>query len=268
MKTNFAEIDDAVTTVCERELATPTVAPVKATAVLAGFHLPDTAGEEALVEEAVRRQQAAIRLFQRDRHAAKQVCIERGIEPLAVIPAATWAYISEATGLFRLSPGADGTIGFSPSAFSGIKDERGMSGEAQVDWLAANRPAEFLHRLFPDGTSLPATVNYSATLVMPVPPPEVAEVLLKAKGLDLKVATVAEAIAFKETPSELYRRVRSAEEARARWLRDDPIVYFEVGTATAIIAQFGDFPIEQEVVARVLAAENLLRIFPADQVAI
>jgi hypothetical protein len=103
---------------------------------------------------------------------------------------------------------------------------------------------------------------------MPVPPPDVADRLLKAKGLDLKVATVAEAISFKETPSELYRRAPAISEVVERWLRDDPIIYFEQGTAAAIIGQFGDFPIEHDIVARVLADENLLRVFPATQVAI
>ena len=275
MKTTFAEIDAAVTAVCERELATPTATRETATAVVAGFHLRDRAAEEAALESTIRRQQAAIQLFQADRAAAKSVCAERGIEPLAIVPTATWNCICEATGLFRLSPDEDGVVGFSSTAFAGIKDARGMTGAQQVEWLAENRRDEYLRRLFPRGVSFslaPGATSwrspYRATLVMPVPPPDVADRLLKAKGLDLKVATVADAVAFKETPSELYRRAPAISEAIERWLRDDPIIYFEQGTAAAILAQFGDFPIEQDVVARVLAAENLLRVFPATQVAV
>lgn len=121
MITSFAEIDAAVTAVCERELANPTVpAKENRTTVVAGFHLRDEAAQEAALESTIKRQQAAIQRFQADRAAAKAVCAERRIEPLAIIPTATWNCLCEATGLFRLFPDETGTIGFDRNAFAGI----------------------------------------------------------------------------------------------------------------------------------------------------
>jgi hypothetical protein len=267
MRNNFAGIDRAVTAVLERDFPAAAVretAKTVSTRVVAGFHIPDPSLEDEIVERAAQAQSAAVDAFRADRAAAAKTCADRGVEPLAIIPTATWAHVCEATGLFRLSPGRDGAVGFSRAAFAGIKDEKGMTGAEQVEWLAANDWPTFLRRLFPAGVSVEG--GHAATLVMPTPPADVAAVLLKAKDLDLKVATVAEAVGFKETPSQMYERVRSQEEAIARMLRDDPIIYFEHGTATAILAQFGEFPIELEVVERVLSAEALMGYFPGQVV--
>lgn len=120
--------------------------------------------------------------------------------------------------------------------------------------------AKLLHDFFPNGVS-PAKSKVSATLVLPAPPQGVAAILLKAKDLDLKVAAVGEAIAFAETPAQIMqdehvRRVEIREKQRAE--RHDPIVYHEHESAIAIIAQFGDFPVEREVVDRVVSSEHLL----------
>ena len=258
MKTNFAEIDAADLEVLDRPAPPPM--DVAAIRVVAGFHLKDAESEEKLVAEAQEAHQAAVEAFRADRAEASALCAARGIKPLAVVPAVTWGHVCEAAGLFRLHPEADGTVRFDFRAFAGIRDARGMSAAEQIEWLAANRRPDFLRRMFPGGVS--PEEGLGATLVMPIPPADVADVLLKARGLDLKVATVAEAISFKETPSQLYWRVRSYEEAVARALRDDPIIYFEQGTAVCVLAQFGDFPIELALVARVLEAEVLMGMFP------
>ena len=258
MKTTFAEIDATVLDVLDRPVPKPV--DIAATRVVAGFHLKDAEAEDKLVAEAQKAHQAAVESFRADRTAALAICTDRGIKPLAVVPALTWGHVCEAAGLFRLHPEADGTVRFNPLAFSDIRDARGMSAAEQVEWLATNRRIDFLRRMFPGNVAPEAGLG--ATLVMPTPPADVADVLLKADGLDLKVATVAEAIAFKETPSQLYHRARSFEEAVARALRDDPIVYFEQGTAAVILAQFGDFPLELELVSRVLEAEVMMGMFP------
>jgi hypothetical protein len=313
MQTDFAYIDDAVSSACERELKSPTVPrdglKVKATKVIAGFHIYDAKEEDRLLAERVEHRRGAVERFQADRDVAAAECTKRGIVPLAIVPVDAWARICTATTLYRLSPGEGGRVGFAADAFSGIKVERRMTGEQQVEWLAKNNWPAFVLRLFPKlvsveqhdaqnlwggvgganfgggggggGSGLALVVlqqqammmqqlaaqsfpnSYQATLVMPTPPADIAEILLKANDIpELKVAAVADAIAFKETPTQLFRNVRSAEEAVARMLREDPIVYFERGTAAAIIAQFGDFPVERQVVDRIITAENLLRFFP------
>ena len=219
-------------------------------------------------------------------------CATRGIVPLAVVPVDSWRNLCVASELFRLSPTAEGRVGFHTGAFWGFNGDRKTTGEAQTEWFAKNHWVPFLKLLFPNYESVqhgqsaqpPQQVGfntlqqqpqaaiamtqpqghsvYEATLVMPVPPAAIAQILMKAVDIpNLKVAAVAGAIAFKETPSELYSHVRSAEEAIARALREDPIVYFERGSAAAIICQFGDFPIEIETVRRVVSAENLMRFF-------
>jgi hypothetical protein len=262
MDNPFAYINDAVTDVLEHP------APVQAKfdgvpiRVVGGFHLADPSLEDEAIKAPMADYNVGVAAFRADRTAALRECSERGIKPLAVIPVATWRHICEATGLFRLHPSQDGVVHFARNAFAGIKDDRRMSGADQIEWLAQNDWTAFLRRLFPNGESVSPSFGYPATLVMSIPPADVAETLLKAKDLDLWVATVAEAVSFKETPSELYRHVRSMEEAVAKMLRDDPIIYFERGCAVAVLAQFGDFPIELQVVNRILSAEQLMHFFP------
>lgn len=271
MRTDFAYIDGAVMEACRAHAAAPAIdrdetLKIRATRVVAGFHLHDPALEEEIVAEAVVQQQGAVAAFEADRAEAIKTCSDRGFEPLAVVPAAVWRNLCEATGLFRLHPTKEGVVPYNRRAFSNVKDERGMTGAAQVEWMAENRRDEFLRQLFPGGVSAPHDEGYifSVQLVMPIPPADVADTLLKARDLDLKVATVAEAIAFKETPAEIYDRMAVVREARAKALRDDPIIYFEQGCAVAIVAQFGDFPVEKEVVDRIVEGQSLMRLFPGN----
>ena len=101
-----------------------------------------------------------------------------------------------------------------------------------------------------------------ATVVLPEPPPDVATTLLKAKGMTLWVAAEAGAFSFVETPEQILLRenARVAEEQRVyrERLMKDPIIYTKEGRAVAIIAQFGDLAIEQEVVNRVMNSQYLL----------
>lgn len=91
---------------------------------------------------------------------------------------------------------------------------------------------------------------------LPDPPPEVQQILVKANlaNLHLKVAAVREGITLREDPYDVFMKAekkRLLEEARLRALAD-PIVYMVEGSAVAIIAQYGDFPIEQELVTEVV----------------
>lgn len=115
---------------------------------------------------------------------------------------------------------------------------------------------------------LPNGVNeggFRVHVVLPKPPAEVARELLKVKSLNLKVAAVAEAIAFSEAPGDILRREHDRKSPGYRgyasyeeWLEKCPIIYYEHESAVAIIAQFGDFPIEQRVVDEVVNSEYLV----------
>lgn len=103
-------------------------------------------------------------------------------------------------------------------------------------------------------------------LMLPPAPKEVSDVLARTYGLSLMVATMGEAIGFSESPGKIVGdkvldvAKSSREEISRRWARAfaDPIIYFEQGSAVAVIAQFGDFPIEQQLVDRVMNSEHLV----------
>ncbi len=128
--------------------------------------------------------------------------------------------------------------------------------------------AELLKKYFPNGSS-PAYSEVRTKLSLPPAPQNVTEVLLKAQGLTLRTAAVGEAVGIEEMPSQIFaryldRRELAAAERRQRDWEDflqslfDPIIYVERGNAVAIIAQFGDFPVEKQAVDTALFSEHLL----------
>lgn len=299
MKTSFAEIDDLVSDVCEREIRSPSVErgddlKLKATRVIAGFHLYDKAEEDRLYEAALKSRVAGVGRFQKARDDAMTLCAANGVTPLAIVPSAAWVDICNATKLFRFAPDSAGRVGLSTAEIDKLVDvkdtrtRRTITAGDQLEYLARTDWPSYLLMLFPTRESLPvgkapdgwvyqtlltqlmsgasvAMLPPTATLVLPMPPADIAQTLLKMDSrVPLKVAAVADAVAFKETPSEIMRNVVAAREAIERQLREDPIVYYDGGIATAIIAQFGDFPIEKEVVQRVLSAQTALRFFPGN----
>lgn len=130
-------------------------------------------------------------------------------------------------------------------------------------WLYRFKPhAMKLRDYFPGGVS-PKYSDTKATLVLPIPPKEVADKLLKVRSLNLRVAAVGEAIGFMETPAQIMRdehthQIKLREELWAARLRPDPFIYHVHESAVAIIAQFGDFPIEKRVVDEIVHSEHLL----------
>ena len=136
-------------------------------------------------------------------------------------------------------------------------------------WRFGLQPWEArLQALFPNGRSTSSDTEDNSVairLILPRPPADIAAILLKARDLDLKVAAVSEAIMFAESPEHAFLRVHEglAETDREELRRYEemmrcPIIYIERGSAVAIIAQFGDFPIEQKVVDEVVSSEFLI----------
>lgn len=119
---------------------------------------------------------------------------------------------------------------------------------------------EQLQSFFPDGKSTER--GRMVGIILPDPPPEVAATLLKLKDRQLNVSVVPDAFAFDATPEQLIWQERhervAAERERLRALREDPIIDVEFGSAVAIVAQFGDFPIEQQTLERVVNSEHLV----------
>jgi len=273
VRTDFAYIDDAVSDLCTRELESPTISheAVKAAATrkIAGFHIHDPAEEKRQVNAAVERRKGAITDFQMQRDQMAAGLTAMGIVPLAVLPTQLWRSLSNAAGLYRFVPDAHGLVGIPPDGLARLGTDNLVG---QLEWLAKNDWHRYLATLFPHHASAEVSrtlfsashaVTF-ATLVLPDPPADVVATLVKAADakVPMKVAAVADAVSFKESPSQIAGNYIAEQEAIARRLRDDPIIYTELPHATAILAQFGDFPIERELVDRVVSAEAAMRFFP------
>ncbi len=128
-----------------------------------------------------------------------------------------------------------------------------------VAWMrfGSRFSTEALKVLLPNGTS-PSLPDRWVHLVLPVAPAEVQNIVSKARGMDLRVAAAPEAIDFRETPSQIFSRIEAENAERRRLLRADPIIYTVVGSAAVILAQYGEFPVEQMIVDRVMNSEHLL----------
>lgn len=244
----------------------------KAHRTVAGFKVFDEDAEKRLLDEQIARQKRAVDAFIADRGEMRDRLGAAGITPLAVLPSLAWERICVAADLFRLYPNAEGRVGFDKAAFDGFKKpkNRYMSDPLdRVAWL------HVLRAMFPKHESLTTERSrYAfeaspclADLVLPEPPQDVVDILLLAdKGkIMMRTAAVAEAIQFRQSRHELRDRNekhQAAETRRIDALKADPIIYTEHKSVTAIIAQFGDFPIEKEVVDRVVEADDFIPDHP------
>lgn len=140
-------------------------------------------------------------------------------------------------------------------------------------------PHEIALSLWPDLTEAEHTKihfnrNLFISIALPPAPPDIQTNLLKAQkaNLHLYVNVVGDAITFFEDPVDLLikerklmtERKRREELRRQEELRRmasssrDPIVTTEYKNATAIIAQYGDFPIEKDLIRHVLNSSALI----------
>lgn len=200
-------------------------------------------------------------------HIHKDWVFSMIIASLAMMPATYflvfpwWAYLATFVGSFCLTIFLAWANDWDTSDLSDFFAKKLVN--VQI-WGFSWKPwAKILKEFFPDNISAPH--GLSAKVVLPTPPQEIADTLLKARKLELKVAAVPDAIAFSEAPSTILRREHrlradkeTQERRRIRDLKKDPIVYHEHGSATAIIAQFGDFPMEKRVVDAVISSEHLI----------
>lgn len=100
-------------------------------------------------------------------------------------------------------------------------------------------------------------------IALPEPPTDVQERLIAAERarLPLNIAVVGDAIAFKEPVADVLVGIRGKywdEVERLEALNRDPIAYVIEGTAVAIIDQYGEFPIEKDVINKVINSEHLV----------
>lgn len=139
---------------------------------------------------------------------------------------------------------------------------------------------DLLRLLFPKGEV--NTTGVPIRIGLPPAPSEVQENLraAKAAGFKLTLDTVADAIQLEQSPLSAYVEHRSVHWEREQvafresqqeradrkkyeraimWDKLlDPIVTTSHGSATAIIVQYGEFPIEQAIIDRVLNSSDLV----------
>jgi hypothetical protein len=107
--------------------------------------------------------------------------------------------------------------------------------------------------------------TYRVGIRLPTPPQDVVDTLKKIASMgNIRVAAEPGAVGFAKSPTNIIAdRILSnwEEEAReaARIRALDPIIFLEEGPAVAIVAQFGDFPIEKELVDKIVARQSSLR---------
>ena len=277
-------------------------ARIAATKRIAGFLVFDEATERAALDKMIADRQADVEAFGVARTALSDKLQAAGVSPLAVVPTDAWAALCVQAKLFRMKPDKEGGIRVSragldaveklpmapaPAAVRGQEPKRRWWEAAGVAELVAPEAprgpdwASVLALLMPGYIEQPKTTSWKhspyggydhdawlgAHVVLPEAPVDVAATLIRAAGAGfaLQTAAVADAIRFRETLGQLRagERALAADEARrAEALRADPIIYTEADGATAIVAQFGDFPIEQAVVDTVVASDKLFARSP------
>lgn len=273
MKSNLAYIDEVMERAIDQEAQAPTTpdwaksnAVKSAKKIIGGFRVYDEMAERHALDAAIEARKRIVEQFIKDRAEIREKLNKVGVTPLACCPVVAWHKICQQTELFMLSPDNEsGRVCYMGGDLKQHYSEKYIDKDAPKDWKL------FLKRIFPDYRQPAREIRGQyypfATLILPDPPKEVADILCKAQRFDLKVAAVAEAIRFAEKPSEMMRsavnpRDRWAQEQGyanyADWIKRDPIIYTEHGSAAAIIAQFGDFPIEKAVVDAAVSSDSLL----------
>lgn len=270
--TSLAYIDGATSAAVIKELDRPTIddkaraeIKTKASKRIAGFQVYDQAAENKMLDEMIADRRARLETFIEDRKKVRESLTSLGVTALAVLPTVAWSDICQRAKLFRFSPNAQNKVRIDRMNFHLMYGGKAKEAEAgaKAGWTG------FLLSLFPAYSEAHQDGHgHTATLVLPNPPADVVEILIKAQSRKLQVAAVADAIRLLESPSELVAHTAFTERdlwARAQgyadmadWVKRDPIVYTEEGTATAIIAQFGEFPIEKQVVDFVVASGKLI----------
>lgn len=161
---------------------------------------------------------------------------------------------------FLLTGGLCGILSFIAQALTHDlvlhkRPERAMAIRA-LRQATSGEWSKVLKALLPDGQNVKGS-DLKVKVILPEAPADVQAVLLKARTFTLKVAAVPEAIGLDLNADFLMVEFERVQEAQRRAAQRDPIIYYDDGNVVAILAQFGEFPVEQAVVDEVLSVEFL-----------
>lgn len=267
MPTNLSYIEDTLEKAMDRELSSPTItksirdeAGRKARKLIGGFRVLDKKVEEAEIDRVIKVKHDIVAQFRKNRKQIIKELADLGVKPLAVVPSGAWYILSKQAGLYTMHPDNGGKVGVDRSWYTSFS-EKGFPKASHASLLKA---------FFPDSVSVDPA-HQRVTPILPNPPEDVVETLLKVQKRKLSVTAVPDAISFAEsrdqiwsqrgTPKDIWAREQGYEDY-ADWLKRDPIIFTEEGNAAAIIAQFGDFPIEKELVDKVVDADSIMALKP------
>lgn len=279
-----------------------TMAKEKAMKVVAGFQIHDEAAERKHLDDMIEARTRGLASYRAVRSALRDRLMDIGVTPLAIVPKQVWYKMCREAGLFVLSPDSKGKVAIGYGVFASTDrrwvDLYSRAADGPVidsqSWVGVLRGAVaaepekprptgsqrgLLNIYFPDGKSGETSDQHGvkATLLLPKPPQDVVDILLKVSNAknfgDLKVAAVPEAIGFAETPRQLLEAWKGSQpvpfwqeagfSSLAEWAEKDPIIFMETSACVAVVAQFGDFPVEMEVVDKVIAEGNLISDSPS-----
>lgn len=277
MKTNLAYINDHFEEAVVREEACPSapasyVKRAETPKMIAGFEVLDEAERDRVIEEGRNKRREALAKYRSDRDALGAQLAGVGVTAIAFLPSSAWSQVWRSAGLF-LAPW-DGQVGINVSRLT-ERWETMRSGGGFLSRPVSDSEVRTLVERHIKGRAHGEVMREflkpgrDARITLPKPPMDVAMTLLKVADLKPKTVAVYEAVAFADGTVEAVSRALKRDlerEQRERefreWLKNDPIVYVEHGDATAIVAQFGEFPIEKEVIDRVTSVDFM----PLDQV--
>lgn len=272
MRTNLAVIHDTFKEVVEAPVAVPKsvieAADQASRITIAGLPVVSEAVRENRIRAWRDARNAAIGRYGTDAAHLNRVLDTYKVKPLAVLPTMAWYRLCVASGLFFIKPDENGAVHIDMGQmlnFISAKRYRWSSPsrkEAIQEYLDSQTWAATL-KDFSRGQNAFLSAPYVTSdrqikFDMPTPPADICELLQKIAPLN--PATVAESGAF-SLGADPVQALLDAKESKtfgyrgyasyAEWLEKCPIVYVRNMTAVAVMAQFGDFPIEKEVVEKV-----------------
>jgi hypothetical protein len=260
---------------------------------IAGFEVHDKKREARILGEGVKKRIADLAQYMRDVEWLHAQLKARGVTPLAIVPLMAWRKCCTASGLFFCdSRQASLNLGL---IVSHLVRGAGSQVPARAQLLERLKreytPQQLLHLMAHQGHRLGeyrAHPSLPVQITLPTPPQDVVDVLVKVQDLHPKTVAEFSAIMLAPTMETICERIvaqafggivgsghvggavasRPAgvvfDNASARaagyedyedWRRRCPIISVEHGLANAVVAQFGNFPIEQDVVARAVAGD-------------
>ena len=284
MESNLATIDRAFHDVALAEKDDPRVTDkIKAEAdkvsksVIAGFDITNDEAKKGHIEKAKESRRSNIIKYLEKRSSFHGELNKLGVEPLAVLPSKAWGKLCKDAGLFFISTttgkvqcrykttSGEGAWGWMNSHHKtpntnneDVKNNHRVS--VAQEYVKKNKYSDILEEFATDRWFYEGT---SARIILPPAPSDVIQTLIKVKALSPKTAAVPDAIEFAggaaQVIADMHKGVTAKDDwARAQgyadykeWLRLDPIIYVEKDGVAAIVAQFGAFPIEQELVEKV-----------------